>query len=371
LKNNTFDVIVIGGGFYGCCLALLMKKYCDKILVIEKEEDILLRASSINQARIHSGFHYPRNILTAYRSFVNFPRFVLDFKKCVYDDFEKLYAIARNNSKVNASQFFGIFKNLNVRIKKAPLKYRKLFNSEMIEDVFCVKEYAFDSEKLRDIIKHRLEKNGITVFCNTSVDHVEQKDNGTIDVFATNKEEILLKGGKVYNCAYSQINSLLKKSKLPLLPFKQEVTEISLVRMPPDLSNVGITVMDGPFFSTMPYPAKNMHSLTHVRYTPHCSWNDIDDFMDGHEYLKTVKLKSKFAYMINDAKRYLPLIKDAIYVDSLYEIKTVLLQNEIDDGRPILCKKDYGFKNYAIVMGSKIDNIYDLFKQITDKTFCN
>ena len=347
-----------------------MKKYCDKILIIEKEEDILLRASSINQARIHSGFHYPRNILTAYRSFVNFPRFVLDFKRCVYDDFVKIYAIAKNNSKVNASQFFGIFNNLGVPIKKAPLKYKKLFNPEMIEEVFCVKEYAFDSKKLRDILNHRLKESGITIFYNMSVDHIEQKDNGMLDVFVTNKD-IHLKGSKVYNCTYSQINNLLRKSKLPLLPFKHEVAEMSLVRMPSDLNNVGITVMDGPFFSTMPYPAKGLHSLTHVRYTPHYSWNDIDNFVDGYKYLETVELVSKFLYMINDAKRYLPLIKDATYVDSLYEIKTVLLQNEVDDGRPILCRKDYGFKNYAIVMGSKIDNIYDLFKQITDKSFSN
>ena len=33
--------------------------------------------------------------------------------------------------------------------------------------------------------------------------------------------------------------------------------------------------------------------------------------------------KSNFRYMINDAKRYIPLLKDVVYKDSIYEVKTV------------------------------------------------
>ena len=35
------------------------------------------------------------------------------------------------------------------------------------------------------------------------------------------------------------------------------------------LRNVGITVMDGPFFSLMPFGQTGLHSLTSVTFTPH------------------------------------------------------------------------------------------------------
>ncbi len=35
------------------------------------------------------------------------------------------------------------------------------------------------------------------------------------------------------------------------------------------LKNTGITVMDGPFFSLMPFGQTGLHSLTSVTFTPH------------------------------------------------------------------------------------------------------
>src|SRR5260370_8694456 len=77
-----------------------------------------------------------------------------------------------------------------------------------------------------------------------------------------------------YNCAYSEINGLLRRSGLPMLPMKHEVAEIALIEPPRELAKLGVTVVDGPFFSTMPFPARTMHSLPHVRYTPSASWID-------------------------------------------------------------------------------------------------
>ena len=64
--------------------------------------------------------------------------------------------------------------------------------------------------------------------------------------------------------------------------------------------------------------------------------------------------------MIKDAARYMPVLGDATYVESLWEIKTVLRQNEVDDGRPILYRKNYGLDGLSILLGAKIDNIYDV-----------
>ena len=98
---------------------------------------------------------------------------------------------------------------------------------------------------------------------------------------------------------------------------------------------MGITVMDGPFFSILPFPFKKLHTLSHVRYTPHISWMD-ETGINPYQKLASYKCNSHFNRMIRDSGRYLPVILDSKYIESMFEVKTVLSNNEIDDGRPII-----------------------------------
>ena len=107
MTSDLFDAVVIGGGFYGATIAIYLarERGLQTIVLMEREAALLQRASYNNQARVHNGYHYPRSFTTAYRSRINLPRFVQDWPQAVKTDFVKLYAIARRNSKVTASQF--------------------------------------------------------------------------------------------------------------------------------------------------------------------------------------------------------------------------------------------------------------------------
>jgi hypothetical protein len=48
-------------------------------------------------------------------------------------------------------------------------------------------------------------------------------------------------------------------------------------------------------------------------------------------------------------------------VKSIRDVKTVLVKNEQDDGRPILFRRKPEGSRVISVIGGKIDNIYDLF----------
>src|SRR5262245_4941938 len=98
--HDEADVAVIGGGFYGCAIAAHLRRRLPRVVLFEKEADLLQRASLRNQARVHNGYHYPRSLLTALRSHVNFARFVRDYRDCIDDRFDKYYAVARHLSKV-------------------------------------------------------------------------------------------------------------------------------------------------------------------------------------------------------------------------------------------------------------------------------
>lgn len=361
--DEHYDVIVIGGGFYGCAIALFLRTYFKRILILESETDLLLRASLINQARIHNGYHYPRSYLTALRSYTNFPRFIVDFQDCVDSSFEKVYAIARNNSRVNAFQFRKTFSQIGAPINIAPQPLKKLFDPRLIEEVFSVREYAFDAVKLRNTLKNRLAAAQVEILYRTKARKIDAGKNENLVVQLSNGSS--LTSTHVFNCTYAGINDLLNNSGLPPLPMKYELAEMALVDVPSPLKNVGITLMDGPFFSLMPFPSRGLHSLSHVRYTPHEAWQ-YQDQKKPEAYQRPVNEPSQALFMIKDAQRYVPLIREAQPVDAIFEIKTVLLQNEVDDGRPILFRKDYGLKNHSLIMGGKIDNIYDILKRLEE-----
>ena len=256
---------------------------------------------------------------------------------------------------------------MKTEIREAPKEYKELFDAELIENAFVVKEYAFDATMLKHILRERLNQAQVDTQFDTEVNNVKQLQDGTIQL-RLNRDTGTVRAKYVFICTYSNINKLMIHSELPLLPLKHEVTEICLINAPQRLRSIGVTVMDGPFFSTMPFPSQKLHSLSHVRYTPHYSWIDQHNFIDGDKLLRERSLNSNYIYMQKDAQRYLPLLKKAQYEKSLFEIKTVLLNNEIDDGRPILFKKDYGgVSNLFVILGGKIDNIYDVIEKLEEQ----
>jgi hypothetical protein len=125
--------------------------------------------------------------------------------------------------------------------------------------------------------------------------------------------------------------------------------------------------MDGPFFSFVPFPDRGLSTFTHVRYTPHGSWMESAECCPNpYRLLNTVNQKTSFGFMIRDAQRYLPCLSATRYRDSLFEVKTVLTKNEGDDGRPILFEVNSQQPKVISVLGSKIDNIYDVLIAVNE-----
>lgn len=357
--TEKYDVVIIGGGIFGCMIALFLKNKNNRILVVEKSNDLVKKATYNNQARVHNGYHYPRSYLTALRSHDNYSLFKYDFKEAIFKNFEMKYAIASTFSKTTARQFMKFCNQVGSFVKVTSPETKMMFNNNLIENVFDVDEAIFDAGKMRAILKERLKKAGIPVKYNLSVLNVEENVNKVLVNF-NNGNKIL--ANQVYNCTYSGINKILLNSKLPLLPFKYELTEIPLFEAPESIKNTGITVMDGPFFGVLPFPDKKLHSMYHVRYSVHDSW---DDERDLDEVLKNKGIaNSNFLYMVKDAQRYMPILSKIKLKETLFEIRTVLQSKEANDGRPILFRKDFGIKGFNIVMGGKIDNVYDILRVI-------
>ncbi len=362
-------ILIIGGGFFGMYLSEYFSKQGHQVFLSERENDFMQRASYANQARVHNGYHYPRSILTALRSQISFPRFSNEFEDCIDDTFDNYYMISNLLSKVSAKQFEKFCHRIGAECEPAPQKITNLVDPHYIEAVFTTKEFAFDAMKLKHRMLERIKSAGVNYHLNQKAQTVTQKNNKLlVELYSTKHDTELevLEVDDIFSCTYSMINQIINNSGLEPIPLKHELTEMILVKVPDVLENIGLTVMDGPFFSVMPFPSQKFHSFTHVRYTPHYEWDDSakEHSQDAHACYRKVHKKSAWPHMLHDAKRYLPILSECQYQDSLWEVKTILPRSESNDSRPILFKPNHGLKGFHNIMGGKIDNVYDVIEAI-------
>jgi hypothetical protein len=209
--------------------------------------------------------------------------------------------------------------------------------------------------KLRETLREELAAAGIEVVLGAPVAHIGRSaDRLVVELGgARGGEEVL--AGIVLNCTYAGLNDVVPAGG-DGLGLKYEMAEIALVEPPPELDGLGVTVLDGPFFSIMPFPAGRCYSLSHVRYTPHGHGSGRAAIArDGREPVP----RSRAHFMIADAARYLPCVARSRHRESLFEAKALLARNERDDGRPVLMRPEPGLPGVISILGGKLDNIYD------------
>jgi len=335
--------IIIGGGFYGCALALHLKKRFAHVTIIESGSGILQRASYVNQGRVHGGYHYPRHKLTAERCRENYARFVHDYADCVNVGQEAYYAIAAEGSKTSASQFWDFCHDIGAPLYPVRPEVRKAFTN--VEDVFRVDEASFDADKLRKRLAEDVRRAGVELSLNCRVENLSEV-HGEVELLINTS---LRRADHVFSCVYSDTNKLLARCSLPAVPLMHEWTEMPIVQPFHPLDRCAITVMDGPFCAV----SKCGHDtcLHDVELTP----RSRAEHLGGLRYTNV----SKADAMIERANRFFNLDRDKrVGKASLWETKTVLQAHEQDDGRPILVQRN-ALPGFHVIVGAKLDNIYD------------
>jgi glycine/D-amino acid oxidase-like deaminating enzyme len=111
---------VVGAGFFGVRLALLLARRGASVALVEREAGICARASWSNQARVHNGYHYPRSLSTANGAHRHYERFLREMAGCATEgSATHLYAIARDGSATSAAQFERFCRHLGLPLRPA------------------------------------------------------------------------------------------------------------------------------------------------------------------------------------------------------------------------------------------------------------
>ena len=127
----TVDKIIIGAGLYGLYAAQKCGAAGQRVLVLERDPAPFMRATYINQARVHMGYHYPRSYSTAIKSAHYFQRFCRDYDFCLHTSFDQIYATSAHFSWTNAAEFRRFCAAAKIRCDDvAPERY---FNNGMCD----------------------------------------------------------------------------------------------------------------------------------------------------------------------------------------------------------------------------------------------
>jgi len=280
-----------------------------------------------------------------------------EFKDCIDTSFSHYYAIARSGSAITAREFVLHCNRIGAPVKIANNNVKNQFDLHRVEEVFQVEEYAFNADALKQYILSQLSKfsQQIDLKTQTTINRILNTPDGLVLEMQNQSEQF----DQIYIATYSSANDLLLNSSLPILQLDFELTEIALVETPEHFKDFAFTIMCGPFFSLMPFPPRNCHSLSHVRYTPHLEWRHESNGR-ANRAPENLNMKSQFVKMRADARRFIPALNQLRYLSSLFEVKTLLPRSKIDDGRPILFRTNHGRSGLHILVGGKIDNWYDI-----------
>ncbi len=371
--DKKYDKIIIGGGLYGLYAAKFCSDRQEKVLVLEYDDAPFQRATYINQARVHMGYHYPRSLTTAVKSAGYFRRFVEDFGFCIHDKFDQVYATSDQFSWTNAQQFMDFCKAAGIRCDEVAVS--KYFKPGMCDGAFLTQEYTYDAKILQKYYEEKLSDNpNVNFVYSARIDKILKLQD---DFKVYLADGMSMEAPFVLNATYASVNQVIDKVegiRKEFFDIKYELCEIILCEPAKALQGTGITVMDGPFFSIMPFGKTGLHSLTAVTFTPHvtsyeamptfscqdgkgvgCSAADLGNCSTCHG-----KPESAWPYMSHLADKYMKEEYAYTYRESLYSMKPILKSSEVDDSRPTAIRVLSEEPTFISVLSGKINTVYDL-----------
>ena len=150
----TVDKIIIGAGLYGLYAAQKCGAAGQRVLVLERDPAPFMRATYINQARVHMGYHYPRSYSTAIKSAAYAVVYVVSFLLLLIllrlaltplHLFTKLPVVHGVNAVLGGA--LGLVKGalLLFLVVWALQKWQLFITPEMVEKSFLLKFFAANS----------------------------------------------------------------------------------------------------------------------------------------------------------------------------------------------------------------------------------
>lgn len=324
------NIAIIGGGWVGCHLSLLLKDE-HNVILYEKNNELFNETSFKNQNRLHYGFHYPRNFKTremCKNTFYDFLNIYNDFTKKIEKNY---YCVPNNESMVDFETYKKIFENFNFDLTDYKVKN--------VEGCINTNERYIDFKKLKNFFNDNLKD----IFIKETITEKKLNNLSKNNDLVINCTNNFLKDKNNKNFFYELTLTLLYK--------KINLTEYD-----------SITLVDGNFFSIYPY-YENLYTITDVEYTPLLKTKSQKKLEKKIKDIDNVFIENKKKIFENKIKNYIIDFNENFkYNNYFLSIKTKF-KNKSDERYPIITEN----KNIINCFTGKIQGIFIIENYIKNK----
>lgn len=276
--------LVLGGGLQGCCVALMLRKHCYEVKIVDKSKDIFDRASLNQQGKIHLGFNWGldtslktgKKLMLDALYFAPYLEYLLG-KKINWEKFKSINynALVAKDSMLSPDELDAYFQKLQTiygdYIKNEKLTYlgkrpKRLFrkttlpkqvNPDLFQACFSTEEAALRTESLKKIIKEKIQTENISLYLNQYVTGAKRISNGFIvETHSEDKDIRQLESDLVVNCLWEGKMALDKEMGIKVekdcnLRFRYGI----IMKTPPSLQGLAsFVMMQGPYGDFVNYP---------------------------------------------------------------------------------------------------------------------
>lgn len=350
-----FTVAVVGGGVFGSSAAIKLAENGFSVSLFEAESELFMAASGINQYRMHRGYHYPRSSDTIESCKHATPLFESEYSEAIIRNTKNYYAIANYGSLVSAEEYEAVLTSSGLPFKKC---FPEHINKKAVEAVYSVEENEYDPHILKKIIGGRLRQAGVKLHLNRRVELSELNEFDFV-VAAT----------------YASLNNIFGSDSEYFQEYQFEVCEKIVLKIPEKLKDISTVVMDGPFMSFDPFGSTGYAVMGHVQHAIHSTnygrFADIPDEIIPMLNKGIIKkpLVSKANKFVESGSHFIPELRQAEYVGSMFTVRTVLPHVDDTDTRPTIVTQvnDRLITIYSGKVGNSVQAALDTVALIRQK----
>lgn len=315
-------VAVVGAGIFGITISVKLARAGITVDLFEKNEDVLTSASGINQFRLHRGYHYPRSPETVRECLDSELAFRAEYGPAVIDTGDQYYCIAQENSFISGEQYENFCRSNNLSFIRSG---SPLINKYPLDLCVRVSEGRIDPIILKLLCVRNLFSNKLNIKLGVRFE-----------------PKMLSHYDHVVIATYASLNELAEELARSPRKLQFEVCEKPLVKLPEVFGQTSIVVMDGPFMCVDPYGESNMYLMGNVVHAIHQS--NIGYFPEirsdlaeriNRGIIKDLSL-TNFDKFIESGSEFLPILRKAKHIGSMFTVRAVLPEHDKTDARPTI-----------------------------------
>lgn len=273
------EIAIVGAGWYGCHLALELKKQGHEVSLYEKNPRILSQTSGTFGIRLHAGPHYPRSEETRKSCLRGLEEFKIRYPDLVTPHEYSIYGLGTTDAddkppRISEQEFIKVCQESKSAKILNPVSagYRNLITAASIEEPSIAL-----GTRLRTAFTRYLTQADVKINCNVAIEQLIPKRQG-----------VLVKGSlfdKRFDKVINATSYLCLKPPTKNFPFNMEVVYQPCLALvyhdkKPVAKPFSFIVMDGWFPCIMPVCDEtpvNKYILTHGKWTIMGSFNTPDE----------------------------------------------------------------------------------------------